>query len=64
MPEPTPIDWIEPSEDPRHAHPAAAVWRAHVEAARIGQRLPVDPEIAANRERTEALLVKPRGNVW
>ena len=30
-------------------------WQAHVDAGRIGNRLPVSPEIAANRDRWTAL---------
>jgi hypothetical protein len=30
-------------------------WQAHVDAGRIGNRIPVSPEIAANRDRWTAL---------
>ena len=30
-------------------------WQAHVDAGRIGTRIPVSPEIAANRDRWTAL---------
>lgn len=30
-------------------------WQAHVDAGRIGHRIPVAPEIAANRDRWTAL---------
>ncbi|MEG3082808.1 hypothetical protein U1707_04075 [Sphingomonas sp. PB2P12] len=30
-------------------------WQAHVDAGRIGNRMPVSPEIAANRDRWTAL---------
>ena len=30
-------------------------WQAHVDAGRIGTRMPVSPEIAANRDRWTAL---------
>ena len=30
-------------------------WQAHVDAGRIGTRIPVSPEIAANRDRCTAL---------
>ena len=30
-------------------------WAAHVDAGRIGTRIPVSPEIAANRDRWTAL---------
>lgn len=32
-----------------------AAWQAHVDAGRIGNRIPVSPEIAANRDRWTAL---------
>ncbi|MGU3392246.1 hypothetical protein [Sphingomonas sp. M1A8_2b] len=30
-------------------------WQAHIDAGRIGHRIPVSPEIAANRDRWTAL---------
>ena len=43
-----------------------AEWQAHVDAGRIGRRLPVDPEVEANRTRTEALFrsLRQRGGIW
>ncbi len=34
----------------------ARAWQSHLDAGRIGTRLPTPPEIAANRARTEALF--------
>lgn len=35
---------------------ARARWQAHLDAGRIGRRLPVDPAIAAVRAANEAVL--------
>lgn len=34
-----------------------ARWKAHLDAGRIGRRLPVDPAIAAIRDANEAILL-------
>ncbi len=41
------------SEAIRHARE----WLAHVEAGRIGKRIPTDPEIIARRERNERIIL-------
>ena len=54
-----PATWHDPARHPDH-DPVRA-WQAHVDAGRIGQHLPVDPAIAANLLRTEALFRAMRG---
>ncbi len=44
------------AEEVRHV----LAWMAHVDAGRIGQRIPVSPEIAANRDSSTALFRRLR----
>ena len=43
-------------EEVRHV----LAWMAHVDAGRIGHRIPVSPEIAANRDASTALFRRLR----
>lgn len=52
---------------PGLTHPASADqldtqarWQAHVDAGRVGRRLPVDPAVAAIRHADEAILLGRR----
>lgn len=44
------------AEEVRHV----LAWMAHVDAGRIGHRIPVSPEIAANRDSSTALFRRLR----
>jgi hypothetical protein len=44
------------AEEVRHV----LAWMAHVDAGRIGHRIPVSPEIAANRDASTALFRRLR----
>ena len=48
-----------PPEADAIAH--ARRWQTHVDAGRIGTRLPVDPAIAVNTARTAAILSRRSG---
>lgn len=62
QPEPFPVAWHEPAALlPRHlTAPAVLEWMAHVDAGRIGARLPTPPSVAANHDRTAALFAGHR----
>ncbi len=58
----SPVAWHEPtSVMPRHlTTPAVLEWMAHVDAGRIGVRLPTPPSVAANHDRNAALFAALR----
>ena len=72
IPAPPPPPTLKPSPPPPRAperpisdHVAEEVrhvlaWMAHVDAGRIGHRIPVSPEIAANRDASTALFRRLR----
>ena len=50
-----PIDYIHAIHE-AHERSAVRAWQDHVDAGRIGVRLPRDPAIAANLARTDAIF--------
>ena len=67
-PPPTPQPAPTPPRAPERPIPEHVVeevrhvlaWMAHVDAGRIGHRIPVSPEIAANRDSSTALFRRLR----
>jgi hypothetical protein len=47
---------LDPDQRPHDMLEAIARWEAHVDAGRIGTRVPPDPHVAENLARTDALF--------
>ena len=47
--------------NPQHDLPEFTAWQAHVDAGRIGNRLPTPPHVAAIRDANDALFRSFRG---
>ena len=54
-----PCAYLDPFA-PDHPHPAVADWQRHVDAGRIGARVPMDPAVLASILAAEAVVRRRR----